>query len=38
VIVGSRLVRAAAQGPDPVAAVEDVMNELAGALRDSPLV
>jgi tryptophan synthase alpha chain len=33
VIVGTRLVRAAAEGDDPVAAVADVLEELAGALR-----
>ncbi len=33
VIVGSRLVRAAAEGDDPVAAVAEVLGELAGALR-----
>ena len=33
VIVGTRLVRAAAEADDPVAAVADVLEELAGALR-----
>jgi tryptophan synthase alpha chain len=33
VIVGSRLVRAAAEGEDPVAAVGEVLRDLAGALR-----
>jgi tryptophan synthase alpha chain len=33
VIVGTRLVRAAAEGDDPVAAVAEVLEELAGALR-----
>jgi tryptophan synthase alpha chain len=33
VIVGSRLVRAATESEDPVAAVSEVMDELAGALR-----
>ncbi len=33
VIVGTRLVRAAAEGDDPVAAAAEVLEELAGALR-----
>ncbi len=33
VIVGTRLVRAAAESSDPVAAVSEVLDELAGALR-----
>jgi tryptophan synthase alpha chain len=33
VIVGTRLVRAAAEGADPVAAVAEVLEDLAGALR-----
>jgi tryptophan synthase alpha chain len=33
VIVGTRLVRAAAEGADPVAAVAEVLEELAGGLR-----
>jgi tryptophan synthase alpha chain len=33
VIVGTRLVRAAAESADPVAAVSDVLTELAGALQ-----
>jgi tryptophan synthase alpha chain len=33
VIVGTRLVRAAAEGTDPVAAVGEVLRDLAGALR-----
>ncbi len=33
VIVGSRLVRAAAEGEDPIGAVSGVLSELAGALR-----
>ena len=33
VIVGSRLVRAAAEADDPLAAVSEIVSELAGALR-----
>jgi tryptophan synthase alpha chain len=33
VIVGSRLVRAAGEGKDPVGAVDEVLQDLAGALR-----
>jgi tryptophan synthase alpha subunit len=34
VIVGTRLVRAAAEGDDPVVGVTEVLADLAGALRN----
>jgi tryptophan synthase alpha chain len=37
VIVGSRLVRAAGEAEDPVAAVAELMRQFSGALRTAPL-
>jgi hypothetical protein len=37
VIVGSRLVRAAGEAVDPVAAVSELVREFSGALRGTPL-